>query len=197
MPRWIYSAVSSSRARTHMMWIVLHLGESGNTRSRTSVIQIYVHLYHLRKQGRSGRPLKWIRDDVREAVSSSLALHQRRTIRSIATALDIPKLTVFRMKQDNHDTVIMPRSIAVKPLLTDVHKVQRVLFVTSKLTGPENHFHHFYDSVHVDEKWFFISEKMLRVYCCCPDEVVPERNAQKRDHLINVMFFVCYCLPTL
>ena len=71
---------------------------------------------------------------------------------SIATVLDIPKSTVFRMKQDKHDTVIMPRSIAVKPLLTDMHKVQRVLFATSKLTGPENHFHHFYDSVHIDEK---------------------------------------------
>ena len=32
-----------------------------------------------------------------------------------------------------------------------------------------NHFHHFYDSVHIDEKWFFISEEMLPVYCA-PDE---------------------------
>ena len=121
----------------------------------------------------------------------SAALHsisQRRTIRSIATASDIPKSTVFRMKQDKHDTVIMPRSIAVKSflLLKDMHTVQRVLFATSKLTGPENHFHHFYDSVHIDEKWFFISEKMLLVYCF-PDEVVPERIAQNRDHLIKVM----------
>ena len=103
------------------------------------------------KKKKNGRPLKWIRDDVREAVSS-LALHQRRTIRSIATALDIPKSTVFRMKQDKQVTVIMPRSITVKPLLSDVLKVQRALFATSKLTGPENYFHHFYDSFHIDER---------------------------------------------
>ena len=139
------------------------------------------------RKGRCGRPLKWNRDDVRKAVKN-LLLHQRRTIRSIAsTTLEIPKSTVFRMKEDEQDTVIMPRSIALKPLLTEVHKVQRVLFAASKLTEPGNHFHHFYDSIHIDEKWFFISEKQLRVYCA-PDEHIPEQNAQNCDHLIKVMF---------
>jgi hypothetical protein len=36
---------------------------------------------------------------------------------------------------------------------------------------------------------FFISEKQLRVYLA-PDEEMPERNAQNRDHFIKVMFFV-------
>lgn len=146
-----------------------------------------------RKKSNSGRPQKWNRDDVREAVQN-LALHQKRTIRSIATALEIPKSTVFRMKEDKQDTVIMPRSIAVKPLLTDMHKMQRVLFASSKVTEPGNHFHHFYDSIHVDEKWFFISEKQLRVYCA-PDEVLPERNAQNRDHLVKVMFLCAVARP--
>jgi hypothetical protein len=144
-------------------------------------------------KGKSGRPKKWIRDDVREAVKT-LPLHQKRTIRSIATALEIPKTTVHRMKQDKLDTVIMTRSIAVKPCLTELHKMQRVLFAASKLTEPENHFHHFYDSIHIDEKWFFISEKMLRVYLA-PDEVIPERNAQNRDHLIKVMFLCAVARP--
>ena len=72
--------------------------------------------------------------------------------------------------------------------------MQRVLFAASKLTEPENHFHHFYDSIHIDEKWFFISEKMLRVYLA-PDEVIPERNAQNRDHLIKVMFLCAVARP--
>jgi hypothetical protein len=145
------------------------------------------------RKGACGRPRKWNRDDVREAVTN-LALHQKRTIRSIATALEIPKSTVFRMKEDKNDMVIMPRSIAVKPLLTDVHKMQRVLFASSKISQPENHFHHFYDSIHVDEKWFFISEKQLRVYCA-PDEEIPERNAQNRDHLLKVMFLCAVARP--
>jgi hypothetical protein len=44
------------------------------------------------------------------------------------------------VKKDEWDTVIMPRSIDVKPLLTDVHKMQRVLFASLKLTEP-NQFH--------------------------------------------------------
>jgi hypothetical protein len=99
------------------------------------------------------------------------------------------------MKQDKLDTVIMPCSIAVKPCLTELHKMQRVLFAALKLTEPENHFHHSYDSIHFDEKWFFISEKMLRVYLAQEDEVIPERNAQNHDHLIKVMFLFAVARP--
>ena len=88
----------------------------------------------------------------------------------------------------------MPKSIAVKPLLTEMHKVQRVMFATSQLSEPNDHFHYFYDSVHIDEKWFFISEKQLRVHLA-PDEEMPERNAQNRDHLIKVMFLCAVARP--
>ena len=78
-------------------------------------------------------------------------------------------MSLFRMKQDKENTVIIPKSIAVKPLLSEMHKVQRVMFATSKLLEPNNHFHHFYNSIYVNEKWFFISEKQLQVYLA-PDE---------------------------
>lgn len=93
---------------------------------------------------KSGRPQKWNRDDVRSAVKE-LPLHLKRTIRSIATALEIPKSSLFRMKSDKQNMVIMPKSIAVKPLLTEMHKVQRVMFATSKLSEPNDHFHHFFE----------------------------------------------------
>jgi hypothetical protein len=80
-----------------------------------------------KKKGNSGRPQQWIRQDVRDAVLL-LPLNQRRTIRSIASALEIPKSSVFRMRRDPNDEVIMPKTIALQPLLTDVYKVQRVLF---------------------------------------------------------------------
>ena len=71
------------------------------------------------------------------------------------------------------------------------------MFETSKLSEPNDHIHHFYDSVHIDEKWFFISEKQLRVYLA-PDKEIPEPNAQNRDHLIKDMF-LCHigCLPSI
>ena len=95
-----------------------------------------------------------------------------------------------------HDVVIsMPKSLALKPMLTEMHKVQRVLFAASKLNPVDNHFHLFYDSVHVDEKWLFISEnKTLRVYCV-PGEVVPERCAHNKDHMKKVMFLCAIARP--
>ena len=87
-----------------------------------------------------------------------------------------------RMRRDLNDVVITPRTIALQPLLPDMHKVQRVLFAVTKLNQVNNHFHPFYISVDVDDKkWFFISEKTLRVYCI-PGEKVPERYARNKDH---------------
>jgi hypothetical protein len=87
----------------------------------------------------------------------------------------------------------MPVSIAVKPLLTDIHKLQRVKFAVSKLS--HNHqYHHLYGTVNIDKKWFFISEKQLRCYVA-PDKQPPEQNAQNRDHLIKVMFLCAIAHP--
>jgi hypothetical protein len=85
-----------------------------------------------KKKGNSGRPQQWICQDVRDAVLL-LPLNQRRTIRLIASALEIPNSSVFRMRRDPNDVVIMPKTIALQPILTDVHKLQRVLFAVTKL----------------------------------------------------------------
>jgi hypothetical protein len=84
-------------------------------------------------KGNFDHPQKWVRrQDVRDAVIL-LPLNQRRVIRSIASAFEIPKSTLFRMKRDMHDVVIIPKSLAWKPMLTEMHKVQHVLFAASEL----------------------------------------------------------------
>ncbi len=66
-----------------------------------------------------------------------------------------------------------------------------MLFAVTKLNQVnDHHFHPFYNKVHLDEKWFSVSEKTLRVYCI-PGEKVPERYAQNRDHLIKKVMFLC------
>jgi len=145
------------------------------------------------KKGNCGRNQKWNREEVSEAVKA-LPLHQRRTIRSLAHALRMPKSTLWDMKDDKRDAVIMPVTIALKPLLTEEHKLQRVLYCCSKFNAAENRYHDFYDSIHIDEKWFFISEKQLRVYLAI-DEEAPGRYAQHHDHLIKVMFLCAVARP--
>jgi hypothetical protein len=111
-----------------------------------------------KKKGNSGCPQQWICQVVRDAVSL-LPLNQRRTIRSIASSLEILNSSVLRMRRDLKDVVIMP--IALQPLLADVHKVQHVLFAVTKLNKVNNHFHPFCACVHVDEKW--CRKDMLRI----------------------------------
>jgi hypothetical protein len=49
-------------------------------------------------------------------------------------------------------------------------------------------------SVHVDEKWFFISEEVLRLYIA-PGEVVPTSRVQNKEHMIKVMFLAAVACP--
>jgi hypothetical protein len=82
------------------------------------------------------------------------------------------------------------------PLLTDQHKFQQVFFATDKVDAEENKYHGFYDSVHIDAKWLFISKDALRVYIAT-DEIPPERYAQNRNHLIKVMFLCAWLVLVL
>ena len=131
------------------------------------------------------RKLKWNHDEVREAVKA-IPLNHKRTLRDLSTALGIPLTTLHQMK-DGDDRVIMPCTIALKPALTDIHKIARVLFACSKIDPIDLHFCDFYDYVHIDEKWFFISEKALRLYIAV-DEDLPDRTCKNKDHILKVMF---------
>jgi hypothetical protein len=142
---------------------------------------------------KSGRNQKWNRDEVRRAVKA-LPLHQRRSLRSLGAALAIPKSTLFDMKNDKTDKVIIPTTSVLKPMLTEEHKTQRAFFCVSKLNPADNMYHGFYDSVHIDEKWFFISEENLRCYIAS-DEASPTRYTQNKGHILKVMFLCAVARP--
>ena len=76
---------------------------------------------------------------------------------------------------------------ALKPALTEQHKLLRVTFCLTKIDPLTRQYNHCYQSVHVDEKWFFITEKVLRLYIARREEV-PTRRCQNWEHLIKVMF---------
>jgi hypothetical protein len=150
------------------------------------------------RMGNSGRKIKWNRAEVQEAVKE-IPLHQRGTIRDLAVALGIPKTTVWRMlsegkEDDGMSQVIMPVTIALKPLLTDAHKVNRMVYCCRFLNAEQNTFHDFYNHVHVDEKWFFVCPRSLRLYLAA-DEERPQIAVQNRDHIIKVMFLCAIARP--
>ena len=145
------------------------------------------------KKRNCGRPRKWNHDDVREAVKL-VPLFQRKSIRDLAHALGIPKSTLHLMKCDKDDPVIIPCTSALKPILTEQHKLLRACYCISKIDPVTRLYNHFYDTVHVDEKWFFITEKDLRLYIA-PGEDVPNRFTVNKDHIIKVMFLCAVARP--
>ena len=98
----------------------------------------------------------------------------RRTIRDLANALIIPKSSLWDLKQDKDDPVIIACTSDLKPLLTQQHhsKLLHVTFCLTKIDPETHQYDDCFQSVRVDEKWFFISEKELHLYIA-PGEVTP------------------------
>ena len=98
------------------------------------------------------------------------------------------------MKQDKDDPVIIACTSALKPLLTQQHELLCITFCLTKIDPVTCEYDDCFQSVHVDENWFFISKKELRLYIA-PGKVVPTRRCQKRDHLSKVMFLAAAAHP--
>ena len=77
----------------------------------------------------------------------------------------------------------MPFTSVLKPALTEVHMVGGVLYSVSKLDAVDLHYKAFYNSVHVDEKWFFLSEKKELHLYIATDKTVPHQTSQNNDHI--------------
>ena len=146
-----------------------------------------------RKKRNCGRKKKWDPEAIKEAIKD-IPLFQRRTIRDLAAALGIPKSTLFDLKNDRDNPVIMPCSSVLRPLLTEQHKLVRTLFCISKLNSLDGLYDDHYQTVHVDEKWFFITESNLRLYLV-PGEEKPDRRCQNKDHILKVMFLGAVARP--
>jgi hypothetical protein len=97
------------------------------------------------------------------------------TIRSLAKALEIPESTLHdRFKRGE----LRRHSSAIKPLLTESNKVQRLEFCCSFVLPKEPCpvFHDMLDVVHVDEKWFNL-KKVKQTFYLAAD--VSEQNLRE------------------
>ena len=71
---------------------------------------------------------------------------------------------------------------------------ERNTTVVAKRNVNDNMFDGFYQSVHVDEKWFFLTEERLTLYIAT-DEEAPNRFIQNKDHITKVMFLCAIARP--
>jgi hypothetical protein len=121
---------------------------------------------------------------MRESIKS-VPLQHKKTIRKLAKALGVPKTTVHRIKQDKSANVIVPHTNSVKPLLTDLNKMSRFGQAESHLNLETGRFTDMEEWVHVDEKWFLITEAQLHLYLAS-DEVAPVRRVKQKSHIEKV-----------
>ena len=145
------------------------------------------------RKDRGGRMQQHDRDAIREAILL-VPTHQRRTLRTLASAIGIPLSTLHSLKQDKTDSVILSHSNALKPHLQDHHKFARVLYAVANLDLDTEEYSSYFNSIHIDEKWFFLTEEQLHMYLV-PGETPPSRRVGHKSHILKVMFLVAVARP--
>ncbi|KAE9113484.1 hypothetical protein PF005_g10499 [Phytophthora fragariae] len=110
-----------------------------------------------RKVGRRGRRKRdWSAELERV---KEIPLAQRGSIRALATAVGIPKTTLYELlKEDGKPTIN-----SIKPSLTDKNKLERLRYCSSKVR-PNGLFDDMHNVVHINMKWFSLPrDKKIKV----------------------------------
>jgi hypothetical protein len=147
----------------------------------------------LSKKSERGRQLKWDPEAVAEA-TKALPCKSRQSYRALSAKLDIPLSSLHRLRQ----TALVRHVSAIKPMLTDEHKVMRVEYALSMRDSKNNNktYQNLYDMVHVDEKWFWMTRER-EVYILAHDEEPPERTTQHKGYISKVMFLCAQARPRM
>ncbi|ETI42569.1 hypothetical protein F441_12314 [Phytophthora nicotianae CJ01A1] len=100
-----------------------------------------------RKVGRRGRRKRdWSAELERV---KEIPLAQRGSIRALATAVGIPKTTLYELLKEDGN----PSINAIKPSLTDKNKLERLRYCADKVRS-NGLFDDMYNVVHINMKWF-------------------------------------------
>jgi len=144
------------------------------------------------KKANSGR--KPIYDDEELMLSlEAVAGEKRGTMRSVANELGISASTICRKVPEG---IFRAHSSPLTPYLTEANKVGRFLYALERVREVDGRlfFHDAYDEVHVDEKWFNVTQMNKRMYLT-PRENDPKRMVKHKSHIMKVMFLAAAARP--
>ena len=138
-----------------------------------------------------GRKQKWDPEAVKDAIKET-PFKNRRTFQALASQLEVPPTTLRRMRKQQ---LICRHSSALKPSLTEDHKLKRVLYALEQ-RDPINkdYFQKFYDRVHVDEKQFAMTQDG-EWYLLADGEEPPKRSVHHKGYINKVMFLCAQAQP--
>ena len=136
--------------------------------------------------GRKRKVFSNIANKIRE-----VPFHKRGTIRSLAAQVGMKPSTVFNFVKRKE---LKAHSSAVKPYLTPQNMQARIEFCKSHIDLQKSMFSEMNDVVHIDEKWFYLTENSRRFYLM-DDEEAPERKTKSKRFRTKVMFLCAVARP--
>jgi hypothetical protein len=137
------------------------------------------------------KPLKYQKDEMHDLLRQ-VPVEARSTIRDSAAAIGIPKSTFHRYTRVQK--FFRPASIQMKPALTGTHCTRRLRFVRDMVNEETGLYWEQYDTIHIDEKWFFIDKVNRRCYLN-DDEVAPIKQTKNKQYMEKVMFLCAVARP--
>ncbi|XP_057786554.1 uncharacterized protein LOC131003999 [Salvia miltiorrhiza] len=125
----------------------------------------------------------------------NLSVLQRFTIRKMAVHLSVSKSQVGNWIKERQ---IRAHTSAIKPTLNEVNKLARLRWSLSHLSPDISNgkldFTGMHNTIHIDEKWFYITKCSDRYYLL-PDEEDPYRSCKSKRFITKVMFMCAVTRP--
>ncbi|XP_021864373.1 uncharacterized protein [Spinacia oleracea] len=126
---------------------------------------------------------------------ASIGVGDRTTIIDLARMLNLSPTTVWRMVKRKQ---IKPHSSPLNPGISEECKMARMKWVLGLLMDysipNDPTYYSMYDFIHIDEKWFYLTQKSQRVYLA-NNEPFPHRKGKSRTKIPKFMFMAAVARP--
>ena len=149
-------------------------------RYKKAILNPQAHQLNVGRKKGQGRKMKVSVEEVHQLVRA-VRFSLRRNIRTLAKQIGIPRATLHRLLKMG---VLQKSRNAIKPMLTEKNKAQRVDYCNSFVEG-DGKFGSLLNEVHVDEKWWFMSRERPRATSPFPEKRPRSASASTRSTLKN------------
>lgn len=142
------------------------------------------------RKGTITKPLDYVK-------FTSIHINQRADQRSIAKHMGVSKTTVHRWYVLH---LLRSHTSAIKPYLTANNMLLRIRFSLQSLELDRIlntlRFSNMRNTVHIDEKWFYITKGAHRYYLA-PEEEDPYRSCKSKTFIGKIMFLCAVARPLI
>jgi len=127
------------------------------------------------------RNLGWKRKEINVSIVKDILLRQKKNIQSLAFAMNVFKSTLHRSIKEGK---FYHPSSALKPLFIEANKESQLQYTLSIIESSSLNiefptFKGSFDRVHIDEKWFYLTEESIA------DATFRQNREQDEEETLN------------